>query len=114
MISITNSKQAPKYIQLEIKRLERLLNDLKRLRDGDFPTEGELSEAPLIDEYTVVDRTFPVLQGYVHGHPALGTTWCRTTELWVIAPDLGWVRTLSRFYRLGMASFDDGGSHERH
>jgi len=24
-----------------------------------------------------------------------------TTDLWMFAPDLGWARTLSRFYRLG-------------
>tara|TARA_E500000318_G_scaffold81496_1_gene76760 strand:+ start:10374 stop:10718 length:345 start_codon:yes stop_codon:yes gene_type:complete len=114
MITVKKGQSPSKYLPLEIERLERLLADLKRIRDGDLPSKAELTEAPLIDEYAVAERTFPVLQGYVHGHPALGTTWCRTTELWVIAPDLGWVRTLSRFYRLGMASFDDGGSHERH
>ncbi|MFZ3033540.1 MAG: DUF6634 family protein [Parvibaculum sp.] len=46
--------------------------------------------------------------GQAYNHPRLGTTSIQTTELWAIAPTLGWARTWSRFYRLGFPADDLG------
>lgn len=88
-------------IDREIEKTEALLTDLKRFASKQFPTSHELEDAPLIDEYKIdlIDR--PVLVGQAYKHPRLGSTGIQTTELWAIAPTLGWARTWSRFYRLG-------------
>ncbi|WP_363321399.1 DUF6634 family protein [Parvibaculum sp.] len=51
-----------------------------------------------------VQRGIIALQGKVTGHPLLGVTTAVTSDLCVFAPDLGWARTLSRYYRLGSPS----------
>lgn len=99
---ITVSQHGPdRDISREVKKTEELLADLKRFTQKQFPTQEELEEAPLIDEYVIVPRSAHALSGLVHEHPRLGTTSIMTTQLWVIAPSLGWARTWSRFYRLG-------------
>ena len=88
-------------IEREIAKTEALLADLKRFADKQFPTSQELEEAPLIDNYKIDIVARPVLIGHAYNHPRLGTASIHTTELWAIAPTLGWARTWSRFYRLG-------------
>ena len=88
-------------IRREIEKTEALLADLKRFAVGRLPTSQELETAPLIDEYRIAIRGRPILVGQAYNHPRLGTTNIYTTELWAIAPSLGWARTWSRFYRLG-------------
>ncbi|MES1990966.1 MAG: DUF6634 family protein [Pseudomonadota bacterium] len=99
-------------IEREIEKTEALLADLRRFANKQFPTSLEIGGAPLIDDYKINLRTCPVLSGIAHNHPRLGTTDITTTELWAIAPTLGWARTWSRFYRLGFPSdqFDDEAS----
>jgi hypothetical protein len=41
------------------------------------------------------------LIGHANGHPRHGDRWVLTTQLWFADPDGAWIRTLSRFYRLG-------------
>ena len=43
----------------------------------------------------------PCLLGDIQGHPLLRGPRIETSELWAFAPELGWARTMSRFYRLG-------------
>ncbi len=88
----------------EIEKTESLLTDLKRFAKTGFPTARELEDAPLIDDYLIAPRMGEALAGVTHGHPRLGSTSVLTTELWAIAPSLGWARTWSRFYRLGFPS----------
>lgn len=95
-------------IEREIEKAEALLTDLKRFANRQFPTSGELEAAPLIDEYQVNIISRPALIGQAYNHPRLGTTSIQTTELWAIAPTLGWARTWSRFYRLGFPADDLG------
>ncbi|WP_175474377.1 DUF6634 family protein [Thalassobaculum litoreum] len=84
-----------------IDRCERLLTDLKAIREGTGPSEAELATAPLIDQFSKVYAPVPCLTGFIHGHPGIPDGPGRTSDLWVVAPDQGCVRTLSRYYRLG-------------
>ncbi|MBX3447894.1 MAG: hypothetical protein KF765_14175 [Parvibaculaceae bacterium] len=93
------------YLNEQLVRLKGLCADLELLRAGVVRSSiEELESAPLIDDYTFVPRGVPALQGRVTGHPILGTTTVRTSDLYVFAPDLGWARTFSRYYRLGSPS----------
>jgi hypothetical protein len=82
-------------------RLEKLASDLRRFQCGWLPSSDELEHAPLLDPYAVMTRPALRLVGGNHGHPLLKGAMIGTSELWVLAPELGWARTLSRFYRLG-------------
>ncbi len=93
----------------EIARLESLLVDLERIGSGKLPTQEELAGAPLLDPFGFGTRELPCLIGGNHGHPLLRGPVIKTTEVWVFAPNLGWARTLSRFYRLGRAARPDIG-----
>lgn len=110
MIFLTARGLSPN-IELYIDRCERLLADLKAIQAGDGPTEAELAAAPLIDQYSKVYVPVPCLVGLIHGHPGMDNGPGRTSDLWVVAPDQGWVRTMSRYYRLGRA-LDEGGLPE--
>lgn len=88
-------------IAFEATRLEALAADLHRIGRGDLPGEDELAAAPLLDPWTFDTWAIRCLAGGVHGHPKLHGPLAKTTEIWVWAPDFGWARTLSRFYRLG-------------
>jgi len=88
-------------IDHEIAQLEALLADLKRIKAGERPTAAELDAAPIIDAYELSVRAEPCLVGTTHGHPRLGSRLVMTSGLWAWSPELGWARTLSRFYRLG-------------
>lgn len=95
-------RQGPDHnICREIEKTEGLLVDLKRFSKSKFPTQQELEMAPLIDNYIIAPRSVRALSGRAYDHPRLGPTSVLTTELWAIAPSLGWARTWSRFYRLG-------------
>lgn len=100
MIFLTARGLSP-HIELYIDRCDRLLADLKAIREGNGPTEAELAAAPLIDQFSKVYMPVPCLTGFIHGHPRIADGPARTSDLWVVAPDQGWVRTISRYYRLG-------------
>src|SRR3546814_1227542 len=91
-------------LQREIVRLESLIADLKHIALGVAPNDEDLEAAPSLDGYTLAVRERPCLAGFAEGHPILGSRTIVTSELWAIAPDLGWARTHSRFYRLGQPS----------
>ena len=84
-----------------INRLHRLADDLTRIAGDDMPTRDELEEAPLIDGYAVSEMTLRCLVGQQSGHPEVSGKFIQTSELWCMAPELGWARTMTRFYRLG-------------
>ena len=85
----------------EIARYEALLADLRNIAAGRLPTNPELETAPLLDFWEMDTAPVPILVGVVQGHPLLQGPVIRTTDIQVLAPELGWARTLSRFYRLG-------------
>ncbi|MEO3432383.1 DUF6634 family protein [Inquilinus sp. CAU 1745] len=88
-------------IEHDINALERLVADLRRIRNGEAPTEKDLADAPIISDYALTARPAACLIGAVTGHPKLVGRCSVTSELWAVAPKLGWARTLSRFYLLG-------------
>lgn len=96
----------------EIQRLRRLLRDLEFVRSGRHPDRNQLASAPLIDDWRIVNRPAPCLMGTVKGHPTIknGHTGL-TTELWLLAPTLGYARTLSRYYAMGRPALDDASYH---
>lgn len=99
---INNAMEASQNLDKEIELLENLVRDLKQLRRGIFPGRRTLVAAPLIDNWRVVTRPMPCLTGEFSEHPILGNAPTGiTSEVWVISPKLGFVRTLSRYYRLG-------------
>ena len=84
-----------------IARVEQIAIDLEMVARGELPSEQTLSSAPLIEFWRVALRPVPCLVGVCGDHPRLNGPMITTTDLWMFAPDLGWARTLSRFYRLG-------------
>ncbi|CAN7344172.1 hypothetical protein LJR231_001954 [Phyllobacterium sp. LjRoot231] len=99
---INDADQAAQKLNVEIETLEHLLRDLKRLRSGNFPDKKELATAPLIDQWSVGTRPLPCLYGVISGHPRFRTSEGVTSDVWVMSPNLKFVRTLSRYYRLGV------------
>jgi hypothetical protein len=61
-----------------------------------------LESAPLLDRYVPTIGPLGLqLIGEVAGHPILGSRIIRTSQIWFADPHTQWVRSLSRFYRLG-------------
>jgi hypothetical protein len=88
-------------LQGEIARLDNLLADLRHLAKGHMPTERNIGAAPVIEHWAEATRPEPCLVGRMVGHPDCVGPLSVTSGVWVYAPDFGWARTLSRFYRLG-------------
>ncbi|MDF2811745.1 MAG: hypothetical protein K0S56_2776 [Microvirga sp.] len=88
----------------EIDRLLRLAADLRAIREGSSPSQTDLIEAPILDNWAPMIRPIPCLVGDVSGHPLLpgSARKIATSDLWVLADHQGWARTLSRWYRLGL------------
>ena len=90
-------------ISREIDRLLRLAEDLRAIRDTNGPTASDLSDAPLLNNWSREVRPVPCLVGYVSDHPRLPGIGrlVMTSDLWVLAEHQGWARTLSGLYLLG-------------
>lgn len=68
------------------------------------PDAATLAAAPVLTRWQAILLTPNLcLAGEVTGHPLLEVDFITTSPLIVLAEDLGWARTLSRFYRLGPA-----------
>lgn len=83
-------------------RLRALAADLELIRKAEAPTQRQYDEAPFIDRWrATTDAAGLRLTGLVANHPRLRPGPAMTTQLWSADPHGKWVRTLSRFYRLG-------------
>lgn len=83
-------------------RLRSLAHDLERIRNGSAPTAADLAQAPLIDHWRTRVTPFGLrLSGIVFGHSRLRGNAALISQLWAADSDDRWVRTMSRFYRLG-------------
>ncbi|WP_414472887.1 DUF6634 family protein [Microvirga sp. M2] len=91
-------------LDLEIDRLVRLTADLMAIRHSRGPTASDLEDAPILDNWERGTRPVACLVGNVCNHPMLPGMGrpIATSDLWVFAPDKGWARTMSRWYRLGL------------
>lgn len=89
-------------IKREIDRLQNLLQDLTRAKSGQHPSSQTIANAPALDNWQVQFRPEPCLVGTVHGHPHIQDGhFSMTSGVWLLAPTLGYARTLSRVYALG-------------
>lgn len=92
-------------IQPDIERLQGLVRDLERIRHGEHPDAAALAAAPILDVWSLAKRSEACLVGRVTGHPRIHDGRVAVTSgLWLLAPGLGYARSLNRFYRLGPAS----------
>ena len=65
----------------------------------------DLAQAPLIVDWRTIFSPLGLrLVGSVTDHPLLGHRTAITSQVWAADPTGQWIRTLSRFYRLGAAS----------
>ena len=99
MFTLNESGRLDGDLLEEAVLLEALAADLRRLAAGDMPSEENLAAAPVLSNWKKVALPQPRLAGKVQGHEAPMTL---TSGVWVYAPAHGWVRTMSRFYRLGL------------
>ena len=89
-------------LQRTIQKLQMLLDDLVAVGEGELPDQQRLQDAPLIDNWQLATRQAVCLRGEISGHPLLGhAAHGMTSDLWLLAPQRGFARTLSRYYRLG-------------
>ncbi|MCW2282582.1 hypothetical protein M2323_000343 [Rhodoblastus acidophilus] len=93
----------------DIYRLSKALTeDLEKIVAGLGPTAAELASAPIIDNWSFVPRPEMALAGLISGHPLLGTKHGITSEIFALDETRSWVRTWTRWYRLGrQAGVDD-------
>ncbi|MFN3133922.1 DUF6634 family protein [Roseibium sp.] len=95
--------KAAELLSNDIEKLQGLLDDLKALRAGNYPSLMTLSNAPFLDDYSVISRGIAALSGEVTGHPTISgnNEPMLSSPLFVVLKDIGAARTLSRWYRLG-------------
>lgn len=92
-----------KYFNENIVRLQNLIDDLKKLRDGKSPRSSVLDESPILNNWNITTRPALCLEGLFLGHPLIADrSYGITSEVYFIDPEKRYVRTLSRFYRLGI------------
>lgn len=101
MFIINDSSSIPE-IAIEIKRLEGLLQDLKRAGMGQHPNRETIANAPVLDDWQISCRPEPCLVGTMRGHPHVTNGHIgMTSGVWLLAPTIGYARTLSRVFALG-------------
>ena len=83
------------------RRISALAQDLKAIRRGFSPTVEQLAFAPRLEGWDIAFRMELALIGELHGHPELPNGRVTTSSLFILDPELGYARTLSRFYVLG-------------
>ena len=86
------------------ERLQRARADVRRPLDGWRPDPDTLAEAPILTDWTLIEQGAAFLMGRLRGHPHIGAGHRGVTSI-LVAVDKNWfwVRTISRFYRLGAA-----------
>jgi hypothetical protein len=86
---------------LTADRLEHLAANLRAIHAGAGPTEDDLTNAPIIENWATEFVPAKVLFGRVASTlPGKYLGFC-STDLWVLAEPRGWALTLERWYRLG-------------
>jgi len=103
MVTIKDGKYNREQLELEIRMLKSLVDDLERIFKGDYPDEQLLTNSPAITNWKLSTRRTTCLEGVLFEHPRLGFIVPNgiTSELWLLDLDRNYARTFSRFYRLG-------------
>jgi hypothetical protein len=93
----------PARIELDLaRRLRALADDCEHLELGRPVSPIALAKAPLLEDWVATVTPLGLhLVGHVTGHPLQGDRKIATSPVWFADPDGTWVRTLSRYYRLG-------------
>lgn len=106
MLTVACPFLLPEHIERDLPtKLRNLADDVERLRRRGRPQFSDLDAAPRLDDWAAVMTPQGVrLIGFVTGHPLRGDRAIMTSALWVADAESSWVRTLSRFYRLGTPS----------
>ena len=93
----------PTHISPDLtSRLHALADDCERLSFGQAVPLTILESAPLLTDWAPVLTPGGLhLVGHAVDHPVHGSRMVMTTPLWWADRDGRWIRTLSRFYRLG-------------
>ena len=95
-----NMTFADAEVRRQARLVQRLAVDLERLRLSGAPSPDELALAPLIEDWRLVMRPEPALQGLINGHPNVSGP-AVTSGLFILDRERGFARTLSRYYQLG-------------
>ena len=88
----------------ELRDLDNLVADLRRLVAGELPSDAELRAAPFLEDWSIVLEPVPCLVGKVSGHPSVRGPLVRTSPVWAMGTHQAWARTASRYYALGRAA----------
>lgn len=92
------------------ERLRALADELPAIQAGDRPDRDDLATAPLLEDWSEVRRDVPALAGRAYGHPDMPDGRLVTTsDVYERGP--GWVRTISRYWRLGRRMDDGATTH---
>lgn len=90
-------------------RLEAIAADLRQLNDP----QGTLPEPPIeISNWSLSATPVLTITGFAQDHPKLGSKVIDTSQVYYINIEDRLVRTLSRWYRLGVAMQDAPTSSE--
>lgn len=87
----------------EAAGLARLAEDFRFVAKENRPNSSSDVDAPVLEDWRLIVRPVPCLAGLSTGHPLLigDRRQIVTSEVHLISEELGWVRTRSRWYRLG-------------
>lgn len=100
-----NDRRPFQAIGADLERLRTLVRDLDRIHHGDHPDSADLADAPAIHGWSITRRPEACLIGTMRGHPKIADgSLGATSGLWLLAPELGYARSLNRFYLLGRPS----------
>lgn len=86
----------------DIDRLRGLAADLENAHVGKHPANTLIERAPILENWQLAWRGEICLVGKVAEHPEIESgRLARTSGLWLLSRNLGYARSLSRFYALG-------------
>ena len=84
----------------ERDRIDSLSEAIVAAENG--PRPQDLEDAPLLVGWSLRPAgSLVVAEGEVSGHPLISAPWVTTSPILAWDPDAGWMRTRTRWYRLG-------------
>ncbi len=88
-VTIKNGNYNREQLELEIRMLKALVDDLQRILEGDYPDEQLLTNSPAITSWKLSARRATCLEGVLFEHPRLGQIVPHgiTSELWLLDLD---------------------------